>query len=136
MSFNLKIFIISIYIIISHSETEFSSCIDGIRKILLEDGETKEHPCISCPENQYTTFDGNNETNPLTCSNCPLSTFNYGQDIIINSFSEKILSRYLYTSSQECNGEKNDELCPEWKINPLSLRVDSIKDINSKSFLQ
>ena len=139
MSFIYKIFIFSIYLIVIHIEIEYSSCENGLRTITFENGETKKYQCIFCPINQYTIY--NEDNNELSCINCNEGTSNYGPDIIINSFSKKILSRYSYTSSEECYNNNNNniyntiDLCPKWEINPLSLRVSSMKGINSKSLL-
>jgi hypothetical protein len=82
MSFIYKIFIFSIYLIVIHTEIEYSSCENGLRTITFENGETKKYPCISCPINQYTIY--NEDNNELSCINCNEGTSNYGPVIIIN----------------------------------------------------
>ena len=135
MSFILIITLFSKFFSLSHSEIEISSCENNTRKITLENGTINELPCIICPIGQYTTFSENEDS--LNCSVCESGTSNFGQNIIINSFSKKILSRYDYTSFSECQDDNNNKIiCPEWKINPLSLKVDYNKDIiKSKSIL-
>ena len=136
MSYNSYIFTFFLLLILSifiHSETELSYCHNNTRQIILENGDIKEYPCIFCPKGEYTSYDEKNKENPLMCSNCTEGTSNYGQDIILNSFSVKILSKFNFSSSVEC---PNNNIYPEWKINPMSLRVDYIKDvIYSKSKL-
>ena len=85
-----------------YSEIEYSSCENNVRIVFFEDGSTQEFPCIFCPAGQYTTYNELNEEGNLSCSNCTLGTSNYGQDIILNSFSEKILSKFSFFSSSEC----------------------------------
>ena len=118
---NFKIIVFSIILSFIYSEIEYYQCVNGKRKIKLDDGKIKEYPCKTCPEGQYTTYNKSS----FICEDCTEGTSNYGQNIIIDSFSKKSLSKYNFSSSSECsyNGN-NDELCPEWKINPLSLRVD------------
>ena len=132
MSSNLILFLFSIFLSLSHSEIEFGSCENNTRKITFENGTIYEFPCIICPIGQYTTYYENEDN--FNCSTCEPGTSNFGENIIINSFSTKILSRYYYTSFSECQDDENDNICPEWKINPLSLKVDYSKDIiKSKS---
>ena len=133
MSSFLIIFLFSIFLPISHSEIEISSCENYTRQIIFENGTIDEFPCIICPVGQYTTYYENEDN--FNCSICEPGTSNYGEDIIINTFSKEILSRYYYTSFSECQEDKNNNnICPEWKINPLSLKVDYTKDIiKSKS---
>ena len=120
---NFNLIVLSIIVSFIHSEIEYYHCENGKRKIKFEDETIKEYPCITCTEGQYTAY--NNESSPFKCENCTEGVSNYGPNIIIDSFSKKILSRYNYNSSSECiyNGN-NNEICPEWKINPLFLRVD------------
>ena len=129
MSYNSYIFnfllllILSIYI---HSEIELSYCQNNTRKIIFENGEIKEYPCIFCPIGEYTTYDEKNKEGPLICLNCTEGSSNYGQDIILNTFSTKILSKNNFSTSVEC---PENSICPKWKINPMSLRVDYLNDI-------
>ena len=121
---NFNIIVFSIILSFIYSEIEYYQCENGKRKIKLEDETIKEYLCITCPEGQYTTYN-NTEATHFICQNCTEGTSNYGQNIIIDSFSKKLLSRYNFKSSSECSYiGNNDELCPEWIINPLFLRVD------------
>lgn len=129
MSYNSYIFIFLLLLILSiyiHSEIELSYCQNNTRKIILENGEIKEYPCIFCPIGEYTSYEEKNKESPLICLNCTEGSSNYGKDIILNTFSEKILSKNNFSSSSEC---PDNDICPEWKINPMSLRVDYLKDI-------
>ena len=135
MSFYLNIFLFLISLSLVYSEIEFSSCENNTRKIILENGTIETFPCISCPVGQYTEYYENG--NICNCSQCDSGTSNYGQNIILNTFSKKILSRYYYSAFSECNNKdnNNNNLCPDWKINPLSLRVDFNENtLKSKSF--
>lgn len=125
MPYSLKIFLFFLFLSFIYSEIQFNSCENNKRKIIFENGIIKEFSCIFCPVGQYTTYYEKNEF--YNCSECESGSSNYGQDIIINSFSKKKLSRYYFTSSSKCT---DNDICPEWKINPLSLRVDYTKDIN------
>ena len=121
-NFNLIVF--SIILSFIYSEIEYYQCENGKRKIKI-DGKEKEYPCITCPVGQITTYNNSNKSTPFICEICTEGISNYGQNIIIDSFSKKSLSRYTFSSSSECSYiENSDELCPEWKVNPLSLRVD------------
>ena len=135
MSFYLNIFLFLLFLSLVHSEIELSSCENNTRKIKLENGTIETFPCIFCPVGQYTHY--YEEDNICNCSQCDSGASSYGQNIILNTFSKKILSRYYYSAFSECNNKNNynNNLCPDWKINPLSLRVDFNENtIKSKSF--
>ena len=127
-------YLISIFLPLPNSEIEISSCENFPRKIIFDNGTIEDFPYIKCPVGQYMIYYDNEDT--FNCSICEQGTSNYGEDIIINTFSKEILSRYYYTPFSECKDDKNNNnICPEWKINPLSLKVDCTKDIiKSKSF--
>ena len=131
MSYHIKIFLILIILSLALSEIEFTQCENNTRKIIFENGTSETFPCISCPVGQYTNYF--EEENIYNCSICESGTSNYGQNIILNHFSEKKLLKYYYSSFSECEND-NDKLCPEWKINPLSLRVDGNSIYKSISF--
>ena len=123
--------IISLFIL-TKAEIEYSSCTDNKRTIKLEDGTIKTFDCIKCDTGFYTQY----ENDQLKCIQCPENSNNYGNDIIIDTFSEKILSRYAFEFDIECD---NDDklLCPNWEKNIFSLKLKNIKDnINSKSLLR
>ena len=130
MSYNIKIIFISIILSFIHSKIDYYQCVNGKRKIKLEDGSIKEYNCIDCPEGEYTIY--NNKTTPFICKSCEEGTSNYGKNIIINSFSKSLMSQYNFISYSECNFKDNiTDICPEWKINPLSLRVDYIENVTN-----
>ena len=132
MSLIYKYLLILSLIILSNSEIEYSSCIDGKRTIKLEDGTIKSFDCIKCGTGFYTQY----EDDKLKCIQCPENSNNFGNDILIDTFTEKILSRYSFEFEIECD---NDDklLCPNWEKNIFSLKLKNIKDnINSKSLLR
>ena len=49
-------FLFSIFLSLSHSEIEISSCENYTRKITFENGTKDEFPCIICLIGQYTTY--------------------------------------------------------------------------------
>ena len=134
MSFLYKCLLIFSVFLLSNSEIEYSSCTDGKRRIVLEDGTIKTFDCIKCEEGFYTIY----ENNALNCVKCPANSNNYGQDIVIDTFTEKILSRYSPEFIVECDSEDKDKgLCPYWEKNIFSLKIKNIKDnIDSKSILK
>ena len=134
MSNIYKYILIFTFFIISKSEIEYSSCTDNIREIKFEDGTIKSFDCIQCDTGFYTKY----ENDKLICVKCPENSNNYGHDIVIDTFTEKILSRYSPTFDIECDiKDKEKKLCPIWEKNLFLLRVKNIKDnINSKSILK
>ena len=125
-------FIFVTLILIAHSQIEYKSCINGTRKIIFEDKTSEDYPCIYCPIGEYTIYKNDN----ISCLLCQKGSSNYGKNIILNSFSEKKLSRYNYNSFSECDNREKNKLCPIWKINPLSIRIDvQENEMNSKSVL-
>ena len=122
--------IISLY----NSEIEYDSCTDNKRKIKLEDGTIKSFDCVKCEKGYYTKY----ENNALNCAKCSDNSNNYGQDIVIDTFTEKILSRYSPEFILECDKENQDKgLCPYLEKNIFSLKINNIKDnVNSKSIIR
>ena len=132
MSLIYKYLLITSLIVLSNSEIEYSSCTDGKRTIKLEDGTIKSFDCIKCITGFYTQY----EDDKLKCIQCPENSNNYGNDILIDTFTEKILSRYSFEFEIGCD---NDDklLCPNWEKNIFSLKLKNIKDnISSKSLLK
>ena len=128
----LKYLIFSIFLIISKSEIEYGSCIENKRSIKLEDGSIKSLECISCQKDYFSNY----TNDKLECEECPENTYNYGNDIVINIFSKKILTRHSFEFNIECNNvDKNT--CPKWENNYFSLKVENTKDnIDSKAILK
>ena len=132
MSNIFKYLILSLLIISSKSEIEYGLCIDNKRSVKLENGTVLSLECIKCPENSYTKY----ENGKLECSNCPEHTYNYGNNILIDYFSKKIISRHSFSFNIECNNE-DKSLCPKWLTNYFSLKVENVNDkIDSKSILK
>ena len=134
MSHILKYLLISSLFILSYSEIEYSSCTNHKRNVKLEDGTIKSFDCIKCETGFYTQF----ENDQLKCVKCPDNSNNYGNDIVIDTFTEKILTRYSPELNIECDNEDKEKgLCPFWEKNIFSFKVKNIKDdINSKSILK
>ena len=132
MSHILKYLLLSTFLILSKSEIKYSSCIDNKRSITLEDGTIKSFDCIECDIDKYTIY---NE-DKLKCIDCPEKSHNYGHNIIIDTFTDKVLSRYSPIFTINCDiSDKN--LCPIWKKDLFSVKLDNINDnINSKSTLK
>ena len=132
MSPTYKYLLIASLIILSNSEIEYGTCTDDKRKIKLEDGTIKTFDCLKCDSGFYTQY----EDDQLKCIKCPENSDNYGNDILIDTFTEKILSRYSFEFNTECDNE-DKLLCPIWEKNIFSLKLKNIKDnINSKSLLR
>ena len=132
MSHILKYLLLSTFLILSKSEIKYSSCIDNKRSITLEDGTIKSFDCIKCDIDKYTIY---NE-DKLKCIDCPEKSHNYGHNIIIDTFTDKVLSRYSPIFTINCDiGDKN--LCPIWKKDLFSVKLENVNDnINSKSTLK
>ena len=127
-----KYLLIASLIILSNSDIEYGTCTDNKRTIKLEDGTIKTFDCLKCDSGFYTQY----EDNELKCIKCPENSDNYGNDILIDIFTEKILSRYSFEFNTECDNE-DKLLCPIWEKNIFSLKLKNIKDnINSKSLLR
>ena len=134
MSYVYKFILIFTFICLSKSDIEYSSCIDNKRNVKLEDGSIKSFDCIQCDIGLYTKY----ENGKLICVKCPENSNNYGHDIVIDTFTEKILSRYSPVFDIVCGvKDKEKNLCPKWEKNIFSLRVNNIKDnISSKSIIK
>ena len=132
MSHILKYLLLSTFLILSKSEIKYSSCIDNKRNITLEDGTIKSFDCIECDIDKYTIY---NE-DKLICIDCPEKSHNYGHNIIIDTFTDKVLSRY--SPIFEVNCDNNDKkYCPKWGNGAFSLKVENANDhISSKSILK
>ena len=127
-----KYLLIASLIISSNSEIEYGTCTDDKIKIKLEDGTIKTFDCLKCDKGFYTQY----EDDQLKCIKCPENSDNYGNDILIDIFTQKILSRYSFEFNTECDNE-DKLLCPIWEKNIFSLKLKNIKDnINSKSLLR
>ena len=137
MSFSFKYLIISIFIILAKTEIEIGPCIDNQRKILFENGTTYTYGfCSECDPGYFTKYFNNKDFIDLDCEKCPENSNNYGNDVVIDTFSEKILRRYPPTIEVECNSD-DKSLCPKLKRNLFSLKLENIKDnIDSKSSLK
>ena len=128
----LKYLIFCIFLIISKSEIEYGSCIENKRQVKLEDGSIKSLECIPCVKDSFSNY----KNDKLECEKCPENYYNYGNDIVINIFSKKILTRHSFTFNIECN-DKDKSLCPKWENNYFSLKVENAKDdIDSKAILK
>ena len=131
MSYSFKYFFLLSIFILSKSEIEYGPCIDNKRTIKFEDGSSKLFDCIECPSNKYTKY----ENNALKCVDCPQHSYNYGHDVIIDSFYPIIMERYSPIFETECSNNKN--LCPKWENYVFSLKVENINEnIDSKSILK
>ena len=128
----LKFLTFSLFLIISKSEIEYGSCIENKRSVKLEDGSIKSLDCIKCEEGLFSNY----KNDKLECEQCPENTYNYGQDIVIDIFSKKILTRHSFEFNIECDN-KDKNLCPKWENNYFSLKVENAKDnIDSKAILK
>ena len=132
MSDLLKYLILLLLIISSKSEIEYGPCIDNKRKVILENGTVLSLECIKCEKDFYTEY----KDGELICQKCPNDSYNYGNDTLIDYFSEKILSRHSLSFNTDCDKE-DKSLCPKWILNILSIKLENIKDnIDSKSILK
>ena len=86
MSPTYKYLLIASLIILSNSEIEYGTCTDDKRTIKFEDGTIKTFDCLKCDSGFYTKY----EDNELKCIKCPENSDNYGNDILIDIFTEKI----------------------------------------------
>ena len=123
-------------IILSKSEIEYSSCIDGKRTVFFEDGTNKTFDCIEClsESDLYTTYDNVNDN--LQCQSCPNYAYSFGADIVIDTFNKKLLKRHLILFDVNCDND-NKKLCPNWQNYVFSLKVENVKEnIDSKSSLK
>ena len=103
MSFSFKYLIISIFIVLSKTEIEIGPCIDDQRKILFENGTTYTYGfCSECDPGYFTKYFIKKDFLDLDCEKCPENSNNYGNDVVIDTFSEKILRRYPPTFEVEC----------------------------------
>ena len=134
MSYIYEFLLILSLISVYNSEIEYGSCTDNKRKIKLEDDTIKYFDCIKCEKGYYTKY----ENNTLKCAKCSNNSNNYGQDIVIDTFTEKILSRYSPEFILECDKEEqNKGLCPYLEKNIFSLKINNIKDnVDSKSIIR
>ena len=131
MSHFFKFILLTIFIL-SKSEIEYGPCIDNKRIIKFEDGSTKTFDCIECQTNKYTTY----KDNKLECVDCPQHSYNYGKNIVIDSFYKNIMTRYSPIFDNICSTDDKN-LCPKWENYIFSLKVENIKDnIDSKSILK
>ena len=132
MSHILIYLLLSTFLILSKSEIKYSSCIDNKRSITLEDGTIKSFDCIECDIDKYTIY----KEDKLKCIDCPEKSHNYGHNIIIDTFTDKVLSRYSPIFTINCEiADKN--LCPIWKKDLFSVKLGNVNDnINSKSTLK
>ena len=132
MSDLLKYLILLLLIISSKSEIEYGPCIDNKRKVILENGTVLSLECKKCEKDFYTEY----KDGELICQKCPNDSYNYGNDTLIDYFSEKILSRHSLSFNTDCDKE-DKSLCPKWMVNILSIKLENIKDnIDSKSILK
>ena len=132
MSDILKYLILLLFIISSKSEIEYGPCIDNKRKVILENGTVLSLECKKCEKDFYTEY----KDGELICQKCPNDSYNYGNDTLIDYFSEKILSRHSLSFNTDCDKE-DKSLCPKWMVNILSIKLENIKDnIDSKSILK
>ena len=136
MSCYLKYLIITIFIMFSKSEIEYSTCIDNKRTITLENGTSLTFDCTKCQENEYAFY--SLENRKLECSHCPENSYSYSNsgDIVIDTFSKKFLKRYSLSFNTICDSDDKN-LCPKWENYILSLKVENIKEnVDSKSILK
>ena len=135
MSYFLKYFILLSILILSKSEIEYSSCIDGKRTVFFEDGTNKTFDCIEClsKKDLYTFY--NNESDSLQCKECDNFSHNIGADILIRTFTKKLLKRHSILFDINCDDDKKS--CPKWQNYIFSLKVENVKEnIDSKSSLK
>ena len=127
--FILFITIITIAIQIIKSQYTINHCKNGKRTVILKNNSNITLSCIDCPEGEYTSF--NEKENNFKCDKCPSGTSNYKNDIIINNFlSYDLISKYSFTSF--CSIQ--NDICPKWKQNYFSIKVNYIESLSYKSF--
>ena len=104
-------------------------CEKGTRVAVLEDKSKISFACIDCPEGQYTSY--NSKKLALQCEKCRSGSSSYGHDILINNFLSEDLSE-KYSFSSFCSIQ--NDLCPKWKQDYFSIRVNYTKSLSYKSY--
>lgn len=117
------------FINIAQAKISLSHCEDGTRVVSLEDKSNITFACIECPEGQYTSY--NSKKIILQCDKCPSGSSSYKNDIIINNFLSEDLSK-KHSFSSFCSIQ--NDLCPKWKQDYFSIRVNYTKSLSYKSY--
>lgn len=117
------------FIKFSKANVNLGHCEKGTRVAVLEDKSNITFACIDCPEGQYTSY--KNKKIVLYCENCPAGSSSYGKDILINNFLSVDLSE-KYSFSSFCSIQ--NDLCPKWKKDYFSIRVNYTKSLSYKSY--
>lgn len=124
-----KILLLTFIFQIIQSQQKLSHCQNGNRTVLLGSNQNLQLKCIECPEGEYTYYNENDKN--LECRNCDSGLSNYKNDIVINNFlSQDLLFRYSFISS--CS--LKSDLCPKWKQDYFSIKVNYIQSLSYISF--
>lgn len=124
-----KILLLTFIFQIIQSQQKISHCQNGNRTVLLGSNQNLQLKCIECQEGEYTYYNENNKN--LECRNCDSGLSNYKNDIVINNFlSQDLLFRYSFISS--CS--LKSDLCPKWKQDYFSIKVNYIQSLSYISF--
>ena len=113
----------------AQAKINFGHCVKGTRLTVLEDKSKISFACIDCPEGQYTSY--NSKKLALQCEKCSSGSSSYGHDILIHNFLSEDLSE-KYSFSSFCSIQ--NDLCPKWKQDYFSIRVNYAKSLSYKSY--